>query len=220
MPIFLGERDATAASATGIDYFKAIGLLDGMHEFIGDTITWTPFDGNFGLVSTTDETVNQFAAGAGASYIGWNLDAVYSKVFISVYGRGATDLDLVAQAGPINAAVDVDSCYIGRTSTSGNDSTLVRKILGIETVLQTNTNFFQNTVDDQGDYGFAFFVEGASAPAIGDQRFYTRNSMAQFWPLVKDTDSQDPVDDFRSVALRIANGGGRFVLPFTVWVGN
>jgi len=220
-PIFLGVRPGATEYATGETYFNEIGLLDGMTKFIGDVYTWTPFTGNFGETCTTTESLNQFAStAAGISYIGFNLDNTYSRVLISVYGRGSGFIQVAAATSAVNAAADLQTSYVFSSDSGGNNSELIQRTFAAEAILQTNTNVFQPSGADQGSWGFAAYLKGASPPAIGDQRCYTRNTMEQWYPVCIDNDSIDSHAAFRSVVLRTETGGARFTLPFSVWVGN
>jgi len=203
------------------DYFEEIGLLDGMTPLFSSEYVWPPFDGNFGEVCTTTESLNQFAdTGAGISYIGFNLDNTYSRVFTLVYGRGDGFIQIGTQTSAVNAASDISTSYIFSMETPGADSNLIQRTGAVDTTLQTNPNIFQGSTADTGSWGLATYIKGASPPAIGDQRCYTRNTTEQWWPVNTDADSIDTHAAFRSVILRVRTGGARFTLPFCVWVGN
>lgn len=220
MPLVKGMEDTSRTSST-TDYFEEIGLLDGMTPYITDIYTWTPFDGNFGEVCTTTQSLNQFAdTGAGISYIGFNLDATYSRVFTCVYGRGDGFIQIGTQSTAVNAASDISTSYIFSMETPGADSNLYRRVLALDTTLQTNPNVFQASSADTGSWGLATYIEGASPPAVGNQQCFTRNTMEQWWPVAIDNDAIDSNAAFRSVILRVRTGGARFTLPFCVWVGN
>jgi hypothetical protein len=220
-PIFLGVRPGANEYATGETFFSEIGLLDGMTPYISDIFEWTTPDGNFGEVCTINQSVAQFAStAAGISYIGFNLDATYSRVLISVYGRGSGFIQAAAQTSAINAAADLATSYVFSSDSGGLNSELIQRTFAVDVSLQSNTNIFQPSGSDQGSWGFAAYFKGASPPAVGEQHCYTRNTTEQWWPVVDDTDAIDSHAGFRSVVLRTETGGARFTLPFSVWVGN
>jgi hypothetical protein len=221
MPLVKGMENGSTGSSTGEDYFGEIGLLDGMTQVFADVYTWTAYDGNFGETCTTTESLNQFAStAAGISYIGFNLPGTFPRVLVSVYGRGSGFIQIATATGSINAGADLQTSYIWSSDSAGVASDLIQRTFAAEVVLQTNTNIFQPSGPDQGSWGFASYIKGASPPAVGDQRCYTRNSMEQWWPVVMDTNAIDSHAAFRSVVLRTETGGARFTLPFSVWVGN
>ncbi len=224
MPLIKGMNDGGGSSnteASGEDYFGEIGLLAGMTSIIADQYTWTANDGNFGETCTTTESLNQFAStAAGISYIGFNLPNTYSRVLTSVYGRGSGFIQIATSTGPITGAADIGTSYLFSSDSAGFNSELIQRNFAIDTVIQTNTNLFQQSGPDQGSWGFASYIKGASPPAVGDQRCYTRNSMEQWFPVVIDNDAKDSHSGFRAVVLRVETGGARFTLPFSVWAGN
>lgn len=221
MPIFLGVRPGGTEYATGETFFSEIGLLDGMTPYISDVFDWTVPTGNFGEVCTQNLSLAQFAStAAGISYIGFNLDDTYSRVLVSVYGRGSGFIQIAAQTSAVNAAVDLGTSYVFSSDSAGLDSELIQRTGAVDTTLQSNTNIFQQSNPDQGSWGFAAYIKGASPPAVGEQKCFTRNSMEQWWPVVEDTSAIDTHAAFRSVILRTETGGARFTLPFSVWVGN
>ena len=201
-----------ATAQTGEDFFKKEGfLVDGMVPLVTNSTTIGAFDDSDGTALTITDSVAKSAAGAAASWAGWDLAASKTKLLAIAYVHPSTSnyVGVGFNVSTLPATTLVDS-YEATFDGAGGHSELAKYVSGGLTALQTDTTIFQNDVVTTAVWGIALYVEADSI-----QKVFVKSGTANWLPVLTDTDADH--SSFQSVYLRHYGESARFITPIMVW---
>jgi len=198
-----------ATAQTGEDFFRKEGfLVDGMVPLVTNSTTIGAFDDSDGTALTITDSVAKSAAGAAASWAGWDL-AEKTKLLAIAYVHPSTSnyVGVGFNVSTLPATTLVDS-YEATFDGAGGHSELAKYVSGGLTALQTDATIYQNDVVTTAVWGIALYVEADI------QKVFIK-SAGQWIQVLADTDADH--SSFQSVYLRHYGESARFITPIMVW---
>ena len=207
---------STFHAGTGEDFFRKEGfLVDGMAPLISARYTIPAFDDSDGTALTITNSVAKSAAGAEASWSGYNLSASKTKLLAIAYVHPSTSnyvgLGFHTSTLPTD---ELQDAYEATFDGAGGHSELGKYVTdGTYTAVQTDSTIFQ---DDGHVYATALWGIGIYVDGSGNvQKSFVKSGSGQWIQVLADTETDH--SSFQSFYLRHYGESARFITPIYCW---
>ena len=208
---------STFHAGTGEDFFRKEGfLVDGMDPLISARYTIPAFDDSDGTALTITDSVAKSAAGAEASWAGWDLSASKTKLLAIAYVHPSTSnyigLGFHTSTLPTD---ELQNAYEATFDGATASTIIFKNVSGSWSNLASDATIYQDDAVISAVWGIALYVD-----ADNDiQKSFVKSGTAEWIQVVSaaDDSSASGLTSFQSVYLRHGGLNCRLITPIMVW---